>query len=186
MIMIFSLCLCLCPSLSVLSLSSHFSLFFSPLILFKPRSVPAVCHNDTISASRPPSLLPLFQLPLTPSVSLSVSFPLMRSWMEKECHSLSLFIKHSSQLSHYLSPSAPCLFSLSNHLTVAPGLPFSSSPHLLWVTLLRLGCRCHFTSQCYFIVLDSLSLSQSPSSSLLWTQCCFLYYWPLTLRSHLG
>lgn len=25
--------------------------------------------------------------------------------------------------------------------------------------MLRLGCRCHFTSQSYFIVLDSLSVS---------------------------
>ena len=187
MIMIFSFCLCLYPFLSVLSLITFFPSFFTPLILFKLRSVPAVCHNDTISASRPPSLLPLFQLPLTLSVSVSVSFPLTRSWTEKECRSLSLFAKiFFPTLSLPLSIFLPCLFNLSNYLTVAPGFPFFSTPHLLWVTMLRLGCRCHFTSPGYFIVLDSLFLSWSPSSLLLQTLCCFLYYWPLTLSSHLG
>lgn len=162
MIMIF--CLCLCPFLSVLSLSSHFSLFFTPPILLKLRSVPAVCHNDTISASRPPSLLPLFQLPLTLSVSVSVSFPLTRSWTEKECRSLSLFVKYSSQLSHYLSPSLPCLFNLSNHLTVAPGLPFFllSSFTLGYNVEIRLSVPFYFS-----VLLHCFGLSLSVSVSFL-------------------
>lgn len=84
------------------SLSSHSSLFFSPLILFKLRSVPAVCHNDTISASRPPSLLPLFQLPLTLSVGLISPDAFVDR--ERMLRSLSLYETFLPTLSLHLSP----------------------------------------------------------------------------------
>lgn len=144
MIMIFTLCLCLCPSL----LSCNSSLFFFLLILFKLKSSPAVCHYDTITASHPPSLFPLSYL------ELSVSF-LPARWSERNAALYPFyktFLPTPSLHLFYFMLVQP----LPNHRLMAPGLSFSSSPHLFLLTMLRLGCLCHLTSQSYFIYLDSL------------------------------
>lgn len=182
MIMIFS-------SVSVpsywFSRSSRFSLFSSPLILFKLKSVPAVCHNDTISASRPPSLRPLFQLPLTLSVSVSVSFPLTRLWTGTECRFLSLCKIFFPTLSLPLSLSSMLVRPIQPpHCGSWSAFLLQSSFTLGYNVEIRLSVPFYFSRQLHCFGL-SLSLSQSPSSLLVWTQCCFLYNWPLTLTSHL-
>lgn len=148
-------------------LPSHFPLF-SPLIPFELRSDTAVCHDDTISASCPPSLLLFFQLPLTPFVYLSVSFPLTPLWLENGCCSCKIFF-----------PTLSLAFDFSSTLVwpIQPSRCDSWSPFLHLSSFIlgqtvRLGCQCYFTSQGRFIVLESLCLRLS--SWLLWKQeCCF-------------
>lgn len=115
-------------------------------------------------------------LPLALSVSVCLISPDVIVEGERMCASPLSLCKYSSQLSHYLSLSHTLVCACSTYSLVSHSGAWSLFlllSHLLWVTMLRLGCRCHFTSQGYFIVLDSL-LSRFPFCLLLWTQCCFL------------
>lgn len=170
---------------------------------------------DLLSPSLPFSIKSLsshfYSFSLLPSSSSWGAFHCLSWWHNLTQPSISVFLLAALSNSVCLilpdtfvdGERMPFLLSLSK----APSLPLShfsmlaqpiqpshcgswslfSSPHLLWVTMLRLGCRCHFASQCFFIVLDPLPppLCLSPLSL-----CCFglcsLYCWPLTLKCHLG
>lgn len=148
-----------------LSLSSHFCLFFSPLILFKLRSVPAVCHNDTISASRPPSLLPLYQLPLTLSLSL-VCLISPDAFVDRERMLLPLSLFVAPTLS---SPLSPLICACSTYPTISRWLLVSPSPPLLLSSFtpgynveIRLSVPFYFS-----VLLHCFGLSLSVSGSFL-------------------
>lgn len=136
--------------------------------LLKANGVPAVCHNDTITLS-PPSSVSAFPVPAAAAISVCLISPY--DMIVKESPPLRprfspfgfVNIPPSCLIAFPPPPSPPCLFTVFRLLASPP----PPSTHLLWVTTLRLGCRCRFSSPGCFIVSDFVL---SLFSLLL---CCF-------------
>lgn len=138
--MILSFCLCL------FSFSLQLPLFLSSYPL--GTELLTACLNDTVPTSLSPSTV---YVPCSSSCLCLISPNVI---MEREKRSFLVNILPRS-LIIFLS----CLLwlKLFTHFSAWPLLSYTP-PHLLWFTILRLGCRCHFTSWGCFIVLESLSL----------------------------
>lgn len=151
-----------------------FSLFFFPLIFFKLRSVPAVCHNDTVSVSCLPSLLPLFQFLLTLSLSLCLShFPRwVRGQRKNDIPSLfykaffptlslpvsvSCMLVQSSHRDSWSPFLLLCSFTLGYNVEIRLSLPFYFSVllHCFGLFLcLSLLALCYFGRSAGFCITD--------------------------------
>ncbi len=165
-----------------LSLFTFFLPFLSPLILFKLKSVPAVCHNDTILASHPPSLLPLFPLLLTLCLCVCLISP--DAFMDRErmplplslCKiflpTLSLPLSLTSMLVQPIQPShcgswSPFLlssFTLGYNVKIRLSVPFYFSGLLhcfglcLCLSLLPLWYLGHSAAFCVIDLLPWVTL----------------------------